>query len=498
MPESHPSVCEVAHLAGEAEMNAPPGMTMSQTTSRQGINVLQLRPIHALVRWWGFPYVFQAVTLILFLALAVLSWQSFAPSGVSDKLYAKTNLVQLLIWGLWWPAMVWAAVLLGRAWCTVCPLELVANVGERAGRGLGIKQFVLGKWLRAGFLIVALYALIQMLVAGVHLHRVPAYTSIFLWSLLGSALFVGLVFKDRAFCRGFCPVGLLLGTYGRGGMLAIRHESTDQCESCTSKDCVLACNRTRWQGRSCPSLLNPARLDSNRDCLICGQCIKACQPDNMQLLVRRPFHSGDAREKLAAWPVMLFVMLVSGFVSYEVCTEWASAKAAFLWVPQRVSPLLGLAVENGWIKGLWTLFVYPMLLWLVLGTVIRLSGAATSLPQAWRRLALPLVVVIAAGHMAKGLAKFTSWSGYLPGALRDPVGADTVVKLSDGSLPSPGVLLAMSWVSAIGALLIVAAAFLAVREARLANPEKAGRLALPILTLALCFGLIILGWGFAA
>ena len=114
-----------------------------------------------------------------------------------------------LIWGLWWPAMVWAAVLLGRAWCTVCPLELVANVGERASRSLGIKQLVLGKWLRAGFLIVALYALIQMLVAGVHLHRVPAYTSIFLWSLLASALIVGLVFKDRAFCRGFCPVGLL-------------------------------------------------------------------------------------------------------------------------------------------------------------------------------------------------------------------------------------------------------------------------------------------------
>jgi hypothetical protein len=47
-----------------------------------------------------------------------------------------------------------------------------------------------------------------------------------------------------------------------------------------------------------------------------------------------------------------------------------------------------------------------------------------------------------------------------------------VLKLSDGSLPTPGVLLAMSWVSAIGALLIVAAGYLAVREARLANPDR--------------------------
>ena len=72
------------------------------------------------------------------------------------------------------------------------------------------------------------------------------------------------------------------------------------------------------------------------------------------------------------------------------------------------------------------------------------------------------------------------------------------VALARAMANAPGVLLAMSWVSAIGVLLIVTAGFLAVREARLANPERAGRLALPILTLAWCFGLIIFGWGFAA
>ena len=38
---------------------------------------------------------------------------------------------------------------------------------------------------------MALYAVIQMLVAGIHLHRVPAYTSMFLWGLLGTAAVVG-------------------------------------------------------------------------------------------------------------------------------------------------------------------------------------------------------------------------------------------------------------------------------------------------------------------
>ena len=203
---------------------------------------------------------------------------------------------------------------------------------------------------------------------------------------------------------------------------------------------MLACNRERWQGRSCPSLLNPARVDSNRDCLVYWQCIEACQPDNMQLLLRSPFHPSDAREPLASWPVVLFVMLVSGFVTYELCTEWAAAKAAFLWVPQHVAPALGLAPGNGWLQGTWTLLVVPALLWLALGMVARTTGGEDSLPDAWRRLALPIAVVVAAGHVAKGLAKATSWGGFLPGALRDPAGTNTAHAISAGSRPQPAPL----------------------------------------------------------
>jgi len=462
------------------------------------INLLRFRPVRTLVHWAGFPYVFQAATLAMFIGLAILSWQQFAPDGINDKLFAKTHLTQLVIWGLWWPAMIWVAVLLGRAWCTVCPLELVANLSERLSRYLGVRQFKLGVWLRAGVMILLLYALIQILVAGVHLHRVPAYSSFFLIGMLSAAAAVGFFFRDRAFCRGFCPVGMLLATYGRGGMLAIRHEASERCADCSDRHCAQDCNRVRWQGRSCPSLLSPAKLNSNRDCLICGQCLKACEPDNMQLLLRRPFHAADAREQLVAWPLLLFIMMVSGFVTYELCTEWAAAKAVFLWVPQQVGPWFGLESGNGWMKGIWTLFVFPAMLWLVLGVMILVSGAATTLAEAWRRLALPLVVVVAAGHMAKGVAKFTSWGGYLPGALRDPLGADTAARLSDGSMPLPVVLLAMPWVSAIAVILIVGATFFALREARLANPARAGRLAMPILAVAICFGLIALGWGLAA
>lgn len=462
----------------------------------QGWDLLRLRPVKALVRWAGFPYVLQSALLVFLVFLAAFGWGLFPPEGVNSKLFAKSSLVTLLVWGLWWPAMVWAAVLFGRVWCAVCPLELVANVTERLGRALGIKQRILGKWLRSGALIVGLYALIQMLVAGANLHRTPAYTSIFLWGLLATAALTGFFFKDRAFCRGFCPVGLLLGTYGRGAMLAMRPTSDNKCATCTGKDCVRACNRSKLDARSCPCLLNPAKLNSNADCLVCGQCVKVCQPDNMGLFLRRPFHPADVREAMASWPVTLFVMLVSGFVTSELVSEWKAAQAWYLWVPEEVASLLAATRYAGWIEGLWTLFVVPPAAWSILGGLVVLARGASSLTEAWRRMALPLAVVIATGHMCKGLAKLTSWAGFLPLAIGDPVGVETARAMAAKTTASPASLLPMTAVSLMAMVLVVTAACFAVRELRLAQGDSHRRCRAPVLVLASSFLFIVFGWGF--
>ncbi len=81
-------------------------MTCNKGT--RGYNLLKLRLIRGLVLWPGFTYVFQLITL------AIIGWGHFVPEYVNDKLYAKTNIVNLVIWGLWWPSMVWLAVLFGR------------------------------------------------------------------------------------------------------------------------------------------------------------------------------------------------------------------------------------------------------------------------------------------------------------------------------------------------------------------------------------------------
>jgi polyferredoxin len=474
----------------------PPSTAVERSPRPAGFDLLRIAPLRAVVRSPLFPYVLQLAVLAVYLVLAVFAWGRFAPEGVPAKQYAQTNAVNLVIWGLWWPAMVWATVLLGRIWCAVCPLELVANLAERAGRRVGLRQWVLGRWLRAGWLILALFVVLQWLVPGAQLHRVPAYTSIFLWAALAAAAAVGFVYRDRAFCRGFCPVGLLLGVYGRGGMLAVRPNEGRVCDECPGHDCVQNCNRNRLDARSCPSLLNPAQLDRNNDCLVCGQCVKVCPPGNVGLYLRWPFSAADARDRRASWPVALFVIIVSGFVVSELCSEWASAKAVFQWAPERVTAWLGAKPYAGWIEGAWTLGVVPLALWSALVVAARLAGVRGNFAELLCQMALPLSVLVAAGHLCKGMAKFNSWVGYVPLATADPSGTETALAITAKSLAKPASVLPMTDVSLTAAALVALSAWLAYREFRLAGHPQPWRLLLPIGLLAGGFGFLVVGWGF--
>lgn len=464
-----------------------------ERTSKNGYNLLNISLIRKLIDWKAFPYVFQLLMLFVFVALIFIGWQVYTPEGVNDKLFAKTNIVTLIIWGIWWPLMVWFAVTMGRVWCMICPLELVSNVTERLSRKLGVKQKPLSKWLRSGAIIVFLYALIQLLVAGINLHRIPAYTSFFLIGLLTISAFVGFFFKDRAFCRGFCPIGMLLNAYGRGGMIAVRAGSENVCNNCTGKDCIMACNKNKFDARSCPSLLNPIKLNSNKDCLVCGQCIKSCEPDNMQLLLRKPFDKNDAREEKASWALTIFIMLVSGFVTSELTTEWNAANKIFVALPEYITNITGLHSIAGFIEGLWTIVIYPLLLWTIFGTITILTKGAESLTDAWRRLALPLVVIISAGHLTKAIAKLNAWIGFLPNSFTNATNGNT--NAATAGINVTPFLISNKFVSIIGLTLLTIALIYSLRVEKITDKQKSYSRFIPKIILYLFFSFIAFGIG---
>ncbi len=459
------------------------------------LDLLKARPLKALVVSPWFPYAFQVLCLVALVFIAIFGIGLYPPKGVPDKLYAKSNLVNLALWALWWPFLVLVTVFLGRIWCAVCPLELVSNLSERLGAAIGIKQKSISKLLASGILIFLLYAALHMLVCGIHLHRTPAYTTIFLFSLLGLALIFGLFFKDRAFCRSACPLGILLSVYGRGGTLAMRSKGRDACASCKGKECKAPERRYRLDSRSCPSLLDPPSLDSSRDCLFCSQCVKSCPHDNMTLFLRPLYSKEDSREGRASWPFLLFIMLVSGFITYELSSGWKPAKEIFMWVPTQVAGAIGL---KGWISGIWKLGLWPLILWTILGGLVILQKGEKSMVSAWKRLAFPASIVVAFGHAAKAIEKMSSWGGFFPGMLEDPRGIEHAKAYASGALPIPPHVISISVISMAATLLLLLGTIYAVRETFIIKGqgkwEGAGSLVIPVILLGIFYMVFTIAW----
>jgi hypothetical protein len=420
-----------------------------------GIVLSEWRPLRSILLSRIVSQVPQAAFLLATASLIILGWGADPPDGVDGKFFAKSNFVTLTVWGIWWPTMILAAVVFGRVWCSVCPMQLLSRMGEWFGSRIGVPQRSIPSWTRAGWLILLLYASTQLLISALHVHRVPNFTAYYLLSMLVLAGLTGMLFRNRAYCRAVCPVGLLLKVYGRGGILAVR-----ACDDAGPPDPRLA--------RHCRSGLDPARLAvrGGEDCLLCQDCIKAdAERGRMQLQLRLPWTSTDQRPWHANAPVTLFVMMLSGFVAYEITGFWTEIHRAYLFLPDLAVRQSG--IHAGVVKGLWVLGVFPLLLWALTAAVAMAASGGRTMWSWWKKMAYPVSLLVAALHMTKAIEKLSTWSLYLPGAIEDPLGAATALGIANGLRSVPTALLSMPVVIFVGVLVLAVGIGLAVRESRM-------------------------------
>jgi len=434
--------------------------------SRVRFDLIASRPVRAIVKSRLFPVILQAGMLVL-VGLLALNGLGLGSGMSSEELmtFRKTNLTTLVVWGLWWPGMIAVALVFGRAWCTVCPLELVNRAGDAIARQVGWPRARLGKVLRAGWMIVVVYLVMQILVAGVSLHRLPHYTAILLLVLLGGALLTGLIFQQpRSFCRAFCPAGALLSVYGRYTPFQLEARDPSVCASCPTKDCIRGKNRYRFDKRSCPSLLRPFHRDPSDGCVLCLQCAKVCPYDNMGVgLVTR---EAPVRQKALLEPhEAAFVMVALGFVAHEVIGEVEWLDAVFHFVPGQLATLVS-GVPFGWFEALWFLMLFPLAVWAAIAGVGRLAGHRAGLRSLLLAAATGAAPIVAIAHLGKAVAKISSWGGYLPLSLRDPQGLETLRHLADRSFSAPTAMVGLTALGWVMLALVLVIAWRAWRWAR--------------------------------
>ena len=276
--------------------------------------------------------------------------------GLLGTVVPGLNFATAITWYLWFCLVFVMMVVVGRAWCAMCPF---GGFGEWIQRhafwkrntssiGLGLKMPE--KVAQYGFLLsVGAFLLLTWIeeyfnIAG---PGNPASTSFMVLGIVGSALLFFLLFERRTFCRYVCPLSALIGTVGTMGSVAgFRTRDREVCQSCATKDCM----RGNADGYGCPWYTWPGSSDSNSMCGLCTECYKACPSNNIGLFIQKPLTSVVAptrRRADVAWSIALLFGLVvyqqlNALAPVGNIDTWLNAHTFFPHYPNPVSYL-------GWI-----------------------------------------------------------------------------------------------------------------------------------------------------
>ena len=236
--------------------------------------------------------------------------------GTADP---RLNFGTAITWYVWFCLVFVLMVVVGRAWCAMCPFGGFAEwiqrrtFWRRTQKTLGLGRKFPEPLARYGFLLpVATFLLLTWIeeffnIAG---PGKPAETSWMVVGIVSSALVFFLVFERRTFCRYLCPLTTLIGTVGSMGSVAgFRTRNREVCLSCQTKDCM----RGGENGFGCPWYTWPGSADSNLYCGLCSECYKACPEGNVGLFLQKPLTSVIAptrRRPDVAWGIALLWGLV--------------------------------------------------------------------------------------------------------------------------------------------------------------------------------------------
>ena len=388
-----------------------------------------------------FPLGLRIFALAFFAFLMIVGFSATgAGTKIQDLLY-RTNLANLIVWAYWWPGIVIAAVIFGRVWCIVCPVELVTTLCSRIGLKLKAPAF-----LRSGWAMTLLYGIILMLgVETFNIDLFPVRMAIYLVILLVFSIIAGLIFEKNTFCRCLCPVGHLLGLYSRLSAFAWKVRHPEICAKCTDHSCIANSNAYKIEGRSCGIGLVPTKLDDNTECLLCGQCLKACDMNNPGIAGRpnpgwttRKFASDLLSLKTVSNSEIFFLLIVAGFLMSEVLGDWADKDSILMYLPTILHGRILSFLPEKLIELTVVILVYPFIIWSIPFAFFKIFKGKMNFMDFLRNAAILSIPILAICHACKAIVEMTEGAPYIPLALLQPRGIETAGKIIDKSITVGG------------------------------------------------------------
>lgn len=241
--------------------------------SGKKLNLLKIPFFKAFIRSRWYPALFQWVAMIVF---SVIVYELVA--GTVDP---SRNFGTSLTWVLWWPAIPFVFLVLGRFWCAICPFGKISDIVRKlVGSQRPVPKFLkkYGIWLIDIFFIMITWS--DHIWGIVESPRGSGYLLLLLTTMVVG---VSVFFERRTFCKTLCFLGGLAGNYSRSGMLELRG-TPEICKTCKSQSCFKGNEKVE----GCPMFEFVRTMDNSADCNLCGNCVKSCPNNSIRISPRKP------------------------------------------------------------------------------------------------------------------------------------------------------------------------------------------------------------------
>ncbi|UCH26681.1 MAG: hypothetical protein JSV66_03260 [Trueperaceae bacterium] len=292
-------------------MNAQPKRPTLRPITEQpiGFDLFRLPGLRRLLRWKYARVTLQLPLLILAVFVIV--------DGFTGRQLAPRNVATTSVWLHYRGLVVIALALFGNAFCAACPLMLTRGMSRWLEKHLP-QKYAWPKALKNKYLIVALLGFYFFSYEYFDLWASPWLTAWLAVGYFAGALAVDTFFPSGTFCRYVCLLGNFNFAFASASPTQITALDHHVCRSCTHKPCLHGRYSSTHKPESLPLRTNGSKevafiptseivrpggtgyfpgcetdlfvpaIQSNMDCTLCFNCLRACPYDNVALTLRTP------------------------------------------------------------------------------------------------------------------------------------------------------------------------------------------------------------------